>query len=212
MNFKILLLLFVIGFAFQSCDLVKEPAIEGTNTQAMAGEWYVALYDDAGEQLTAISSITTSNTAANLPTEMWLIDHGIFGQQFLVATDQSALTFNANKSGNKEFADGDAPDPEQDEIPAIGTTEEVSSAVPEFATITGSILKNAAHPPSKTVTDSIRLTITGIYRTTVYQVSGYDINGTDTLVNWTVQSVSEAPDGPYIMAGYRRTGFLEDEH
>ncbi|MEO7175831.1 MAG: lipid-binding protein [Saprospiraceae bacterium] len=217
MNFKIIFLLLVVGFAFQSCDLGTEPDIGGTNTRKMAGEWYLQLFDADDNALTNHSLFTTSNTAANLSTEMWLIDNDVFAAQTKLSTNQDALTFTQAGPGDNLLyeGDGDAPDPSN--VVDLGSTEEVQSATYRSMTITdGRILANAAHPPSNTVTDSLVMTITGNIVTDTYTAISYSIvdNGgvLDTSVVWQKVSSALTADGPYLLKGYRRTGFLEDEH
>ncbi|MDA0199923.1 MAG: hypothetical protein OT643_14265 [Bacteroidetes bacterium] len=211
MKKSILIVLSLIIFSLTSCDLTTEPEITGTNTQAMAGEWVLDLFDEAGTHLAGQGLMTTTNTAANTASEMWLIDHDFFGMQFKASTDQNAKTMSSSKAANIEFAPGDAPDPSV--VLPLGETTESVSAVPEFVTISGGILSGAAHPPSGTTTDSMRFTITAIYRSEIYTASSYDISAEtgDTTVVWGITSSSELPDGPYVIQGHRRTGFLEDE-
>lgn len=200
-----------------SCDLGTEPDIDGTATRKMAGEWYLQLFDIDDNALTDYSLFTTSNTAANLSTEMWLIDNDLFAAQTKLSTNQDALTFTQAGPGDNLLyeGDGDAPDPSN--VVDLGSTEEVQSATYKSMTITdGRILANAAHPPSKTVTDSLVMTITGNIVTDTYTAISYSIvdNGgvLDTSVVWQKVSSTLTAEGPYLLKGYRRTGFLEDEH
>lgn len=205
-------LLFILGFLFvgfvSSCDLGKEPEILGTNTQGTAGEWVVALYDTAYVQLTAEDIITTSNTSANLPTEMWFIDHAFFVLQTKVTTDQTTKTISCTDSENLEYAI-DSPDPT--EIVELGSTSEIGSSTPNKVTINGGILSGLANPPSGATTDSMHLTILANYVVDVYTAESYEIDGQDTTVIWNKTSSYDTPDGPYHIVGHRRTGFLEDE-
>ena len=205
-------LLFIWGFLFvgfvSSCDLGKEPEILGTNTQGTAGEWVVALYDTAYVQVTAEDIITTSNTSANLPNEMWFIDHAFFGLQNKVATDQTTKTISCTDEDNLDY-EIESPDPT--EIVELGTVTEIDSSTPNKVTINGSILSGLANPPSGTITDSIHLTIVANYIVDVYTAESYTIVEEDTTVNWIKTSTYDSPDDSYHIIGHRRTGFLEDE-
>jgi len=62
--------LFIVAF-LSSCDLTDNPAIEGSNTEAMAGEWYLQLMDAVDSTLYVDYSLaTTSNTAANVADKL----------------------------------------------------------------------------------------------------------------------------------------------
>jgi|JI102314A1RNA_FD_contig_81_1351480_length_6028_multi_2_in_0_out_0_1 hypothetical protein len=205
--------LFVVAF-LSSCDLTDNPAIEGSNTEAMAGEWYLQLMDAVDSTLYVDYSLaTTSNTAANVADKMWFNDGAhIFDYQCLINTNQAALTFSATAADNLNFSSTHNP-PAAKPVVALGTTKSVLSATPEKMTIEGgSISKNSFTPPSKTKTDFLQCRITGLYKSFNYVADSYTINGVDTSVVWKLSGTSESADGPYIMAGYKRTGFLEDEH
>ena len=205
-------LLFILGFLFvgfvSSCDLGKEPEILGTNTQGTAGEWVVALYDTAYIQQSAEYIVTTSNTSANLPTEMWFVDPEILGVHARVLTDQSTKTISCTEVENFSYYT-EGPDPE--DIVELGTTSEVY-ITPSKVTINGGILSGLAKPPSGVTTDSMHLTILPYYIVDIYTADSYTIEDGDTTVNWIISSSYDLPlDPPYIYIGHRRTGFLEDE-
>lgn len=130
-----------------SCDLTDNPAIEGSNTEAMAGEWYLQLMDAVDSTLYVDYSLaTTSNTAANVADKMWFNDGAhIFDYQCLINTNQAALTFSATAADNLNFSSTHNP-PAAKPVVALGTTKSVLSATPEKMTIEGgSISKIALH-------------------------------------------------------------------
>lgn len=82
---------------FSSC--AKDP-IENTATVGMAGEWYVTadVVDENGEvlyeDLMGPFIVSTFNTAANVPTEMYVYDNANFWDfQVQVKADAAAMTF-----------------------------------------------------------------------------------------------------------------------
>ncbi len=98
----IYLLMMCAGVLLTSCE--KEE-IGGTATKALAGEWVVTVdqVDEAGnlvhKDLFGVGHflLNTFNTAANVPTEMWLDDNGGFWEfKVKVDTDCKALTFKTN--------------------------------------------------------------------------------------------------------------------
>jgi hypothetical protein len=149
------LLIALFAVAFQSCEKEFEPG--GTAVQDMAGDWWVTnqqsldeyfyifkgdgkmpneadienwnwdyIYDDAH------AMIFTYNTAANLPTEMFVEDGGTFWDYKLkVKVDYSAKTFDVPTTANLAYDDCDV------------------------TIIKGKILKGAATSPSGMPVDSI---------------------------------------------------------
>lgn len=145
LNLYNVLLALIVVLTIGSC---KKEATDpgGTAVRAVAGEWWVQM-DATG----AYSGISTYNTSANIPTEMWFDDH-FYGTKSKISVDQSNLTFSANKVKNSD------PDYEVD------------------ITIKNAkiILNGAKGPVSKAVTDSI------YYEAeysddpgTIYKLSGY---------------------------------------
>ncbi len=213
-NIKIVLFSLLLTSLFSSCDLTDNPAIEGSNTEAMAGEWYLQLMDAVDSTLYVDYSLaTTSNTAANIGDKMWInwlhIDPTIDFQS-IINTNQTSLTFSSINANNLLFSETP---PAGKPVVAIGTTDTISPKIPALVTIEGgAITKNSYTPPSKTKTDFLQCRITWLYKSFNYVADSYTINGVDTTVVWKLTGTSESADGPYIMAGYKRTGFLEDEH
>ena len=103
--------LLLLGAGLTSCE--KEE-IGGTETEATAGDWYVMVdaADESGnvvegfEDLFALGRVhmITTNTAANLPTEMIVSDLGNFWDfKVKVSCDQQGLTFQTNTSENNNL-------------------------------------------------------------------------------------------------------------
>ena len=102
-------LLFCVGLT--SCE--KEE-IGGTETEATAGDWYVTVdaADESGnvpegyEDFFGVGRIhmITTNTAANLASEMIVSDLGNFWDfKVKVSSDQQSLTFQTNTSENNNL-------------------------------------------------------------------------------------------------------------
>ncbi|NOT38570.1 MAG: hypothetical protein HOP11_14455 [Saprospiraceae bacterium] len=210
-------LLVITSLLTFSCDLTEDPDVGGTNTKDMAGEWYLQLIDPADSVTVYVdySLATTSNTAANVADKMLFDDAAhFFHFQCKMNTNQQNLTFNAENAENIQYDPAHTPPAAKPKpIPAIGSVKTQLSATPKLMTITnGTITKNSFSPPSKTKTDFLSCLMTGIYRGYNYVAESYAITGTDTSVVWKLRDESDVPDGPYIISGYKRTGFLEDEH
>lgn len=83
-----------------SCDKETEPS--GTSVEKMAGDWWVTAHimqdgQDMGDAGVGHFRMYTYNTAANLPTEMWLEDEGNFWDfRLRVAVDYPNRTFSTN--------------------------------------------------------------------------------------------------------------------
>jgi hypothetical protein len=206
---------FFVALGLISCDAGDEPGIGGTATQKIAGEWFLQLRDESNKVVIPYSLVTTSNTAANVATELWFVDHSFFGTQSKLAVDAGALTFSTTDGENIEYAPADAPD-DYPVVP-LGKVETVVSSSPQTITIAdGKVLKDSFIAPSKAKTDSMYLQITGKYVADTYQASEYKITVVDgvpdTTVVWKLTGSAIQVDGPYTLSGYRRTGFREDEH
>lgn len=165
---KYLILLFVaLSFSLTGCEETDiEPG--GTAVEKMAGAWYVTWEQkDAQGQwqdmLGGTIEVDTYNTAANVPTEMWLKETYLLETAFKVSTNYGARTF---EMGEKT-------------VPV----DEKTWGAPEIKlTITdGKVLEGAATTPSGMPADSI------------------------------VFFVNVQGDQTYKIAGFRRTGFTEDE-
>jgi hypothetical protein len=129
--YALLTLLVVVSLA--SCQ--KDVNAGGTQVQSLAGEWWVKF--DGGSHYYLVS---TYNTAANLPTEMW-IDDGNNAYSFWDI--KGKVSVNAV---NKTFS---------------GTNIVNQYYDSQFTITNGKVLTNAATSPgTKTKTDSIYFEIT----------------------------------------------------
>ena len=126
-----------------SCQ--KDEVIGGTEVQKLSGEWWVQLDGSGG-----YSHISTYNTAANLPTEMWF-DDGFWQAKYKVTVDPTTLKFSGTNVANSD------------------------DSYPITITLTGEVFLNKAKgPSSKAVTDSIAVDVE--YSDdpgTVYKLTGY---------------------------------------
>lgn len=151
----IILLFTVLAFTLSSCDSDTEPG--GTAVEKMAGDWWVtyqssiAEYDYIFDGIGAMpdekdienwewdfiytddhSEMYTYNTAANVPTEMFVSDHGSYwGYKVKAKVDYAARTFERPTTANLAYDD-------------INVT-----------IIGGKVLKDAATTPSGMPADSI---------------------------------------------------------
>lgn len=98
---KYLVLLFTaLAVSFTSCDNETEPG--GTAVEKMAGDWWVTATvmqngNEVGDSGVGHFQMYTYNTAANVPTEMWLEDGGNFrNYKVRVNVDYNARTFTTN--------------------------------------------------------------------------------------------------------------------
>lgn len=144
-----------------SCDLGDDPVVGGTATQAVAGEWWTT-FTVNGEDIYGLgyTMVTTSNTAANVPTEFLIGDDGnTWNYKVKCPLNLDAKTFGGTGLANI----------------AYDITVNISN---------GKILPGAAMSTGGNVTDSI----------------------------YFEAEFSDDPGTIYQVSGYRRTGFLEDEH
>ena len=103
--------LLFLSTAFVACE---KDEIGGTETEATAGDWYVTIdaADESGNVVEGLEDpfgmgrvhMITTNTAANLPTEMIVSDLGQFWDfKVKVSCDQNGLTFQTNTSENNNL-------------------------------------------------------------------------------------------------------------
>lgn len=221
MKNKLLILFAFLSIGFASCDLGDDPAIGGTATQALAGEYFIQLLSSPGGAVFVdYTQWTISNTAANTADKIRISDNeNVWNFTGVFNCDVNSLTFSGDSISNPAYG-GEAGEPAAKPYQAIGKIDTVLSGAPRYMRITeGKILKGVAHVPSNTIADSIAFFATGLYQATSYMVVAhtYDTVTVDPLVIDTL-SVFEyvqtfgSEDGPYFMSGYKRTGFLEDEH
>ena len=101
--------------AFTSCE---KDEVENTATVEMAGEWHVhvsALDPATGEEIDddwfgdGNYNITTSNTAANVANEMWLVDANAtyYPYQVRIDVNPSTMTFNSSTDAENLFGASD---------------------------------------------------------------------------------------------------------
>jgi hypothetical protein len=178
---------------FSSCEM-DDPEVEHTAVSEMSGEWFVQwdVQDPATggwDPVAGYTHIMTSNTSANTSTEMWIGD--LFGDPRNLAstTVGTFWTFMVRANVNLDgltFTANDKSIATVGAKPATATTP-AKPPVPydiNVKIMDGKIIKDGSTPPSGTTTDSIQ-----------FQIEFEDDPGTI-----------------YRASGYKRTGFLEDEH
>jgi len=92
---KKLIIILSVLLAAVSCG--KFPH-EGTATESLAGRWMASIYywDGLEWVMEANAEYRTYNTAANIPTEMWIDDgEGFWGTNFKVDCDAATATFGS---------------------------------------------------------------------------------------------------------------------
>ncbi len=140
---------------FSSCQKAQNPG--GTATQSLANEWWVKIddgHDATGDFGPGYYNLSTYNTAANLPTEMWIDDmnnsKSFWDIKGKVAVN--GLTFSGNNIVNQDYSS-------------------------TFTITNGKVIPNGAKgPSSKAVTDSIFFNIVFSDQSApgvVHKVSGY---------------------------------------
>lgn len=97
----VIILFAALSFSLVSCEETEtEPG--GTAVEKMAGDWIVTweLKDDQGvwkDVLGGTVSLNTYNTAANVPTEMWLKENYLLNTAIKVSTNYDGRTFEMAK-------------------------------------------------------------------------------------------------------------------
>lgn len=100
---KILIALSIAVLALATVSCEKFPH-EGTATESLAGNWWCSIYASDGSQWvpTHEAEFQTYNTAANVPTEMWIDDaKNFWGTKAKIDCDAAAMTFG--KQGAEYF-------------------------------------------------------------------------------------------------------------
>ena len=183
---------------FTGCQK-DEIDIEGTKVEPMAGEWFVKyeLKDSTGQYQDAYglgyTKLLTSNTSDNAADKMWIGDVFINPREVdtrFAASSGEFWTYmvkaNVNVGDLTFNADDKSVVVELPRAATATTPERPATPYDINVKITdGRIIKDGANPPSGTTTDSIV---------------------------FMVQFEDDAPGTIYRASGYRRTGFLEDEH
>ncbi|HMI02518.1 MAG TPA: lipid-binding protein [Pedobacter sp.] len=95
-----LLSLLLVMTTMSSCK--KDQEIGGTAVQELSGEWWVTADDGGGA--TDYFKISTYNTAANIPTEMWIDDaKNFYGLKAKIKADVANKTFSATDADELYF-------------------------------------------------------------------------------------------------------------
>ena len=172
--------------AFTSCE---KDEVENTATVEAAGEWHVTfaaldengnVYDDDwfGD---GVYNITTSNTAANVPNKMYIVDNvnSFVPYQVEVDLDLNNLTFKTTNADNLYGPGNYEPIFEED------------TPFGDKITITdGKIIKNGYVKPNGIKVDYIE----------------FYISFSDDIIPEMMDIANK-----YKVSGYRYTGFVEDE-
>jgi hypothetical protein len=136
--------------------------IEGTATQALAGQWYVRLNVVNADGTVTVDPegfgkkiIATYNTSDNKATEMWVSDQHKFKNFAVKATcDGSALTFNT-----------------------VGEAENSYNANAKVTITNGKILPGAGRQYNGSAADSIVFDLKLSNSPTTYRISGIRYSG-----------------------------------
>lgn len=128
-------LIFMVNF---SCDLTEELDPGGTAVEKLAGDWFIKIYENEVVEenllLGSYYTLSTYNTSANIPTELYLDDHETWPYKGVLKVNAAALTFDAAAGGANFYNDT------------------------IFAEILGGqVWLDAVQPPSGTTTDSIQI-------------------------------------------------------
>ena len=195
-KFLILIAFIFSTTVFTGCEK-DDPEIKGTAVQPMAGEWYVKYElkneDGTFEDISGYTRVMTSNTSDNAADKMWIGDVFINPREVdtrAAATSGEFWTYmvKANVNlGDMTFNADDKSVVVEKARPATATAP-ARPATPYDINVKitdGKIIKGGSTPPSGTTTDSIV---------------------------FMVQFEDDEPGTVYRASGYRRTGFLEDEH
>lgn len=85
---------FFVGAALLFTACTKDPAVEKTSTEEMAGEWFVEYYS-GGQALTDHHKILTYNTSDPNSNQVWVDDPDVWPFKAKFDVDVQALTFKA---------------------------------------------------------------------------------------------------------------------
>ncbi|MBP6385486.1 MAG: hypothetical protein KA327_02595 [Pseudarcicella sp.] len=214
-KYKYIILAFLSITVF-SCDMGGEPEIGGTGVQEMSGEWWVELYDNKGELVVDYNLITTSSTAKNSASEMLLYDQAHFEDiKAKVVSDIANLKLMGTDILNINFAPTDEV-PKTKPVVPIGAVSVTSSNPYSFTLVSSGIFKNKYKAPSGANTDSISIGIEPTYEDKFFVAEKYKIDSLagklDTTMIWKYVETKKVKHDLYYLRGYKRTGFLEDEH
>lgn len=172
--------------AFTSCE---KDEVENTATVEMAGEWHVHVTALEGDEVAdedwfgdGYYNITTSNTAANVDNEMWLVDANatFFPYQVKIDVNPSNMTFNSSTNADNLFGASDY----------LATNFGIEGAGETVTITNGKIVKNGTTTPSGQPADYIEF---------------YVSFGGDPFPG------AYGVNKEYKVSGFRYTGFVEDE-
>jgi hypothetical protein len=159
-----------------------DPDSGGTNVEALAGEWFVQVFLDGEEFDATYYHMYTYNTAANSASEIWIDADAVWPFTTKAPCNTDDLSFGTISYENQDFSDV--------------ILDVYGLDIPDTLTvIDGEILTGAATTSGGNTTDSIYININSTGIRDLYAAFGLDL-----------------PAGVYTIAGYRRTGFIEDEH
>lgn len=167
MKFKNLYIItLLLSFGFLSACEKDAPEVEYTATYPVSGEWWVKYEVETSPGVFQdihgwdYSQLLTFNTAANLPTEIWITDNGHF---------RAASHFKVKPTLNMQ------------DLTFSGTDLANAAAATNKITITdGKVLTGAGRSSTGVVTDSIHFRIAFGNETVpgrVYRVSGHRRTG-----------------------------------
>lgn len=95
----LILFIAVFGLALSSCDKKADFVEIDSKVVAAAGEWWIKF--SKADYETGYLKVLTFNTAADLPTEMWIWDKGNWmGLKFKCPVNVSDLTFSGTSLVN----------------------------------------------------------------------------------------------------------------
>lgn len=157
---KYIKLLFIaVSVSFLSCETETDPG--GTAVEKMAGDWIVTweAKNPDGEWEDVLGGtvlLNTYNTAANIPTEMWLKETYLLKKAFKVSVNYNARRFDASEviKMNSSAFGGDI----------------------EFTAEDGRVLEGAATTPSGMPADSIVFFL-NVKDDDVYKIAGFRRTG-----------------------------------
>ena len=166
---KILIFAMGIAFALTACEQ-DDPNVKQTETKDLAGEWYVTYTVDGADVNGGHTPLITSNTAANVATEMLISDYvepnatsgNFWSFKVKAQIDPTSKAFTASEVESSALYDGD---PYNIKVNVLN----------------GKVIKNGGHSRTGVVVDSIYFELqfeddSPAYGTT-YVVSGHKRTG-----------------------------------
>ncbi|MGV3587961.1 MAG: lipid-binding protein [Adhaeribacter sp.] len=105
---KLLILPLLLSFVFLTSCEKDDPEIDYMATYPVSGDWTVNYYveNDEGEleEVANHTQIIAYNTSANVPTEIWIDDHGSFWDyKVKTSLNMADLTFSGNELENEHY-------------------------------------------------------------------------------------------------------------